>query len=109
MSLHDEIITALKTVIDPELHFNIVDLGLVYKIDMREGGIVDIDLTLTTPACPLAPYIVARINEALVKVPGVEDARVHLVFDPPWSVEKINPSVRMELFPNYMAPEALVT
>ena len=100
----EQVTEALKTVIDPELHYNIVDLGLVYKIDIREGGIVDIDLTLTTPACPLAPYIVSRINEALVNVPGVKDVAINLVFDPPWSVEKIDSKVRMELFPNWMPP-----
>ncbi len=98
----EHVITALKTVIDPELHHNIVDLGLIYRAEVKDGGRVEIDLTLTTPACPLAPFIVAKINEALVKVQGVEDVAVSLVFDPPWTIQKIEPNLRFEIFPNYI-------
>ena len=104
MVTREQILAALRTVIDPELHHNIVDLGLIYRAEVKEGGRIEIDLTLTTPACPLAPYIVAKINEALVKVQGVEDVAVNLVFDPPWTIEKIDPNLRFDLFPNYIPP-----
>ena len=98
----EHLLTALKTVIDPELHCNIVDLGLVYGVELKDNGRVEIDLTLTTPACPLAPHIMGQIKTALNKVRNVKDVVVNLVFDPPWSLAKIDPNLRLELFPNYM-------
>ena len=120
MLTKEHILEALRTVIDPELHHNIVDLGLVYGVEIKseaatgshpvdgQQGVtlshVVIDLTLTTPACPLAPYIVSRINEALVNIPGVTDVAVNLVFDPPWTLERIEANLRLELFPNWIPP-----
>lgn len=101
MPTHEQLMEALQQVIDPELNYNIVDLGLVYRAEV-ENGKVEIDVTLTTPVCPLAPIIVSRITEKVAPLPGVEDIKVNLVFDPPWSIEKMNPSIRLELFPNWI-------
>ena len=106
MLLREHVLAALKTVIDPELHHNIVDLGLIYRAEVKEGGRVEIDLTLTTPACPLAPYIVSQIHQALVQVEGVADVAVNLVFDPPWTIERIEKNLRLELFPNWISPQS---
>ena len=104
MVTKEQIFEALKTVIDPELNYNIVELGLVYRAEVKDGK-VEIDVTLTTPACPLAPIIVSRITEKVAPIPGVEDIKVNLVFDPPWTIEKMAPSVRLELFPNWIPPK----
>ena len=104
MLSRDHILATLRAVMDPELHCNIVDLGLVYGVELKDNGRVEIDLTLTTPACPLAPHIIGQIKTALNKVRNVKDVVVNLVFDPPWSMEKMDPSLRLELFPNYMPP-----
>jgi len=81
----EELVTeALKEVYDPELHYNIVDLGLVYDVDVKDGD-VHILMTLTTPACPIGPMIIAQIQEMVRILPGVQDVDVELTFDPMWS------------------------
>ena len=73
----------LKQVQDPELHMGIVDLGLVYNVEM-DDGLVSIDLTLTSPGCPIGPMIQGQAYHLLTQLPGVEDVEVNLVWDPPW-------------------------
>src|SRR4030067_566289 len=81
--ISEELITeALKDVYDPELHLNIVDLGLVYDVDVKDGD-VHIRMTLTTPACPIGPMISEQIQELLGLMPGVKDIDVEFTFDPP--------------------------
>lgn len=84
---------ALRTVIDPEVGINIVDLGLVYDVRV-EAGRVEIDLTMTTPACPLSSYIIREIERALQPLPGVESAGVELVWSPRWSPAMMDEAVR---------------
>ena len=93
-----EITTALKTVIDPELGYNIVDLGLIYKIEINSTSI-KITMTLTTPGCPLAPFFANQVKEAVSAAANLqpEDIELNLVFDPPWSPEAIHPDIRLEL------------
>lgn len=83
---------ALRAVIDPEVGINIVDLGLIYDVRV-EGGRVEIDLTMTTPACPLSGYIIRQIERALGPVPGLASAGVELVWSPPWSPAMMDEAV----------------
>jgi len=89
----DEIVTALKTVIDPELNVNVVDLGLVYTIQTR-GSEIDVEMTLTTPACPAGPEILRNSVKAIEAVSGVSKANVKLVMSPPWSPARMTDDAR---------------
>ncbi len=80
----EELRAVLQTVQDPELRMSIVDLGLVYGIYIDEQGVVTIDLTLTSPACPIGPMIQGQAYHLLTQMDGVEDVEVNLVWDPPW-------------------------
>ena len=93
-----DILNALKTVIDPELGFNIVDLGLIYKVEINPTSI-KITMTLTTPGCPLAPFFNNQVKETAATAANLqaEDVEVNIVFDPPWSPEAIHPDIRLEL------------
>lgn len=93
-----EIFTALKTVIDPELGHNIVDLGLVYRAEIHPDQIT-IVMTLTTPGCPLAPYFVNQVKETVAATASLapEDITVDLTFDPPWTPDAIHPDLRLQL------------
>lgn len=92
----ETIISALKTVIDPELNVNIVDLGLVYSTQSRDDE-VDVEMTLTTPACPAGPEILKSAVGALEKLDGVTKANVKLVMTPPWSPDRMSDEARDEL------------
>jgi metal-sulfur cluster biosynthetic enzyme len=92
----DAIVSALKTVKDPELNVNVVDLGLVYSIQTREDE-VDVEMTLTSPACPAGPEILRNAVTAVEKVEGVSKANVRLVMSPPWSPERMSDEARDEL------------
>ena len=91
------ILEALKTVDDPEIGINIVDLGLVYGTDVDDSGHVTVTMTLTTPACPLNEYIDAAVKAALADVPGVTQSSVNLVWTPPWGPDKMSEDARLEL------------
>lgn len=97
MAEQQAILDALKTVKDPELGVNVVDLGLVYAIKSAEDGSVLVDMTLTSPACPAGPQIVREATEAVKKVDGVTDAQVKLVLSPPWTPERMTDDARDEL------------
>lgn len=95
--MNDDIRTALKAVIDPELGINIVDLGLVYHAERTAGGI-DIALTMTTPACPLGEMMSEEIKMVLRKCfPEAADVRVEIVWDPPWSPDLMSEESRRQL------------
>jgi metal-sulfur cluster biosynthetic enzyme len=87
---------ALREVVDPELGINIVDLGIIYKIEF-EKGIVKILMTLTSPGCPLAFVFEDLIITELKKIEGVKKVEITLTFDPPWSPEKLNAKTRLKL------------
>jgi metal-sulfur cluster biosynthetic enzyme len=85
MPTEQEVYEALKPIEDPELHLSIVDLGLIYGVKFEEGGKrAVVDMTLTSIACPVGPQLRASVHAAALTVPGVEDAYVNLVFNPPW-------------------------
>jgi FeS assembly SUF system protein len=93
-----EVVAALRTVFDPEIPVNIYDLGLVYGLETNTAtGRVDIRMTLTAPGCPVAATFPETVAHAIGKVPGVSDVRVELVWDPPWSREKMTEAARLEL------------
>jgi len=87
---------ALRNVIDPELRINIVDLGLIYDV-REEGGEVEVELTLTSPGCPLAGVIDERIKEVVGKVEGVKEVIVEIVWDPPWTQDMMSDEAKAEL------------
>ena len=92
----DAILAALRTVKDPELNVNIVDLGLVYTVQTREAE-VDVEMTLTSPACPAGPQILGDATKAIEALDGVSKAHVKLVMSPPWTPEKMTDDARDEL------------
>lgn len=92
----DAIVTALRTVKDPELGINVIDLGLVYTIQTRDDE-VDVEMTLTTPACPAGPEILRNAQAALESLEGVAKANVRLVMSPPWSPDRMTDEARDEL------------
>ncbi|MFO0908287.1 MAG: iron-sulfur cluster assembly protein [Isosphaeraceae bacterium] len=92
----ETVIEALKGVKDPELNVNIVDLGLVYTVQNRESE-VDVEMTLTTPACPAGPEILRNAVAAIEKIEGVTKANVRLVMSPPWSPDRMSDDARDQL------------
>jgi FeS assembly SUF system protein len=86
----DDIITALKTVYDPEIPSDIYELGLIYKIDIEDDRTVKIDMTLTAPGCPVAGEMPGWVQDAVGTVEGVGHVEVAMVFDPPWSPDRMS-------------------
>jgi FeS assembly SUF system protein len=96
--LRERAIAALKTVYDPEIPVNIYDLGLIYHIDVNEDeGVVYVEMTLTAPGCPVAQTFPGTVESRLREIEGVEDATVKLVWDPPWTTERMSDAVRLQL------------
>ena len=95
--LSDEIVNALKTVYDPEIPADIYELGLIYKVDVDDDRVVKIDMTLTTPNCPSAAELPTMVEDAVASVPGVREAKVSLVWDPPWDPSRMSDEARAVL------------
>ena len=95
--LTDEIVTALKTVYDPEIPADIYELGLIYKIDIADDRAVKIDMTLTTPNCPSAQELPVMVENAVSCVPGVGPVKVDVVWDPPWDPSRMTDEARLVL------------
>ena len=93
----ESVIEALGTVYDPEIPVNIYELGLIYRLDIDPTGKVEIDMTLTAPACPVADILPAEVEEKARAVPGVTDVKVELVWDPPWTPDRMSEAARLEL------------
>ena len=93
----DEIVTALKTVYDPEIPADIYELGLIYKVDIADDRGVAIDMTLTAPGCPVAGEMPVWVENAVSAVPGVRDVKVNMVFDPPWDQSRMSDEARIAL------------
>ena len=87
---------ALARVIDPELGLDIVSLGLVYRVEVQ-GAQVLVDMTMTSPGCPVAEQLIFEANNEVLKIPGVEKAHVNLVWDPLWNPERMSPEAKMAL------------
>ena len=95
--LYEAVIAALKDIYDPEIPVNIYDLGLIYGVDVAEDGGVAVAMTLTTPNCPVAESMPGEVELRVSAVPGVRDAEVNLVWDPPWDPAKMSDEARLEL------------
>jgi FeS assembly SUF system protein len=91
------VIEALRGIHDPEIPVNIYDLGLIYRLDIDDDGNVAIQMTLTTPACPVAGSMPGQVECAVREVPGVRSAKVELVWDPPWTRDRLDDFTRLEL------------
>src|ERR1700739_2701429 len=88
---------SLKAVGDPEIPMDLVELGLIYELIVKKGGTVYVEMTLTTPACPVAASMPGEVEAAIRAVPGITDVRVKLVWTPPWGPEKMSEEARLEL------------
>jgi FeS assembly SUF system protein len=95
--LFGKIIAALKTVYDPEIPVDIYELGLIYKIDITPENAVKIRMTLTAPACPVADMLLREVETKVESIPEVSDGSVELVWDPPWSKDRMSEAARMHL------------
>ena len=96
-TLKDKIEEVLRTVHDPEIPVNIMELGLVYEIKINEGNKVKITMTLTAPACPVAGDIIMEVESKVRAIEGINDVHVHLTFDPPWTREMMTEEAKLEL------------
>lgn len=97
LSLFDPVMDALKTVRDPEIPVDLVNLGLIYELVVKKRGIVFVEMTLTTPSCPVAASMPEEVKKAIADVPGVEDVRVKLVWTPTWTMDRMSEEARLEL------------
>lgn len=95
--LEQAIIDAIKTVFDPEIPVNVYDLGLIYRIDINENAEVHVDMTLTSPGCPVAQSLPLDVADAVRAVDGVHDVDVELVWDPPWTMERMSEAAKLQL------------
>lgn len=96
-SLRDRVVEVLKTCYDPEIPVNIWELGLVYALDVSDEGDVSVKMTLTSPACPVAGSLPPEIQRRISELPGVRSAKVELVWDPPWTMERMSEAARLQL------------
>ena len=97
MSLRDQVIAALKRVYDPEMPVNIYELGLIYACDVSHEGNVALRMTLTAPNCPVAGTLPGEVERAVRAVPGVNDVKLELTFDPPWSKDRMSEAAKLAL------------
>ena len=95
--IEERIVDVLKTVYDPEIPVNIYDLGLIYKVDVKDEGDVDIDMTFTAPSCPAADFILEDVRQKIDRLEGVKNATVNLVFEPAWDQSMMTEEARVEL------------
>ena len=95
--LEGEIVEALRTIYDPEIPINIYDLGLIYGIDIHTDSTVDVRMTLTSPGCPVAGTLPPEVEEKVASVPGVADAHVELVWDPPYNMDMMTDEAKLDL------------
>ena len=95
--LSSEIVKALKTVYDPEIPADIYELGLIYKVEIGDDGLVEVDMTLTAPGCPVAGEMPEWVRNAVNAVPGVSDTKVNMVFTPAWDQSRMSDEARIAL------------
>jgi FeS assembly SUF system protein len=95
--LKEKVILEIKKIYDPEIPVNIYELGLIYNIDIDEKNKVNIDMTLTSPNCPVAESLPNSVKDNVLKVDGVSDVSLKLVWDPPWDKDKMSEAAKLEL------------
>ena len=96
-ALKEQIIEQIKTVFDPEIPVDIWELGLIYDIDIRDDGTVGLEMTLTSPACPVAESLPMEVQEKVIQVEGVQDVDLRLVWEPGWTKERMSEEARFAL------------
>ena len=97
MDLKDKVIAEIKKIYDPEIPVNIYELGLIYKIEVDENNKVNVDMTLTSPNCPVAESLPNEVKDNILKVEGVSEVNLNLVWEPPWDKEKMSEAAKLEL------------
>ena len=97
MELKEKVINEIKKIYDPEIPVNIYELGLIYKIEIKDKNVVNIDMTLTSPNCPVAESLPKEVKDNILKVKGVSDVKLNLVWDPPWDKSKMSEAAKLEL------------
>ena len=96
-AIKDKVIEEIKKIFDPEIPVNIYDLGLIYKIEVDEKNKVKVDMTLTSPNCPVAESLPNQVKENIMKMEGVSDVDLKLVWEPPWDKDKMTEAAKLEL------------
>ncbi len=96
-NLKDKIISEISKIYDPEIPVNIYELGLIYKIEIDDKKKVEIEMTLTSPNCPVAESLPITVKDNILKIDGIKDVNLKLVWDPPWSKEKMSEAAKLEL------------
>ena len=97
LSLENQVRAKLKLVLDPELGVSILDMGLIYEILTDQTGVCVITMTLTTAGCPLFAQIQKEIEDRLMEIPEINEVKIELTFDPPWTIDKMTPEAKAEL------------
>ncbi len=92
-----DVVRALKTVYDPEIPVDIYELGLIYKVDLADDRLLTVEMTLTAPGCPVAGEMPGWVEGALRGIEGVEDVKVEMTFEPPWTAERMSDEAKLEL------------
>jgi len=95
--LKEKIVSEIKKIYDPEIPVNIYELGLIYKIEIKETKKVSIDMTLTSPNCPVAESLPKMVKDNILKLDGIDDVDLNLVWDPPWTKDKMSEEAKLEL------------
>ena len=95
--LKEKIVSEIKKIYDPEIPVNIYELGLIYKIEIKDAKKVNIDMTLTSPNCPVAESLPKMVKDNILKLAGVDDVNLNLVWDPPWTKDKMSEAAKLEL------------
>jgi FeS assembly SUF system protein len=95
--IKNRVIETVKKIFDPEIPVNIYELGLIYKIEVDEKNKINIDMTLTSPNCPVAESLPKEVKENIMKVEGVSDVNLNLVWEPPWDKDKMSEAAKLEL------------
>ena len=96
-NIKDKVIEEVKKIYDPEIPVNIYELGLIYKIEVDEKNKVNIDMTLTSPNCPVAESLPNEVKDNIMKLEGVSDVNLNLVWEPPWDKDKMSEAAKLEL------------
>ena len=95
--IKNKVIECIKKIFDPEIPVNIYELGLIYKIEIDEKNNVKVDMTLTSPNCPVAESLPNEVKESIMKIEGVSDVSLNLVWEPPWTKDKMSEAAKLEL------------
>jgi FeS assembly SUF system protein len=97
VAAEDQVVAALRTVFDPEIPVNIYDLGLIYDTTIHETGTIEVEMSLTAPGCPVAGEMPGEVARAVAALPGAGEVTVRLVWDPPWTPERMSEDARLAL------------